>query len=122
MVIRNIQRIEVIEISFNLPPVLNRIAQRNEDVFDSFPHNRDRMEMPAAWASAGKGDVDGLAFATGKFKMVFEGLLNMLDLAGDLSIVLLNELTKSSSLIRRHAPDHFLAGSQRALFSQMSRS
>src|SRR6266498_439929 len=62
MIVRNVQCVEVIEIRFDFASVLNRIPERHENVFDSFPDHSDRMKMSASWPPAGKGDVYGFAF------------------------------------------------------------
>ncbi len=70
MIFRNVERVEVIEISFDFTSVLNRISQRNKDVFDAFPNDSDRMKMSPSWTPAGKRDVYGFAFAAGDFQTI----------------------------------------------------
>src|SRR6185436_18617800 len=53
MAFRNIQGVEVIEISFDLTIVFHDITKRNEDVFDPLPHQSDRMKMTRARSAAG---------------------------------------------------------------------
>jgi hypothetical protein len=80
------------------------------------------MKVSATWTPAGKCDVDRVAFGSRGLKVIPEGLLSLLNPGCETRFVLLNELAKSSALIRRHAPDHFLAGGERALLTQMPRS
>ena len=64
MACRNVQGIEIIEIRFDLSIVLDRITERDEDVFNSLAHQGDRMQMSGTRTTTGNSHVDGFAFDT----------------------------------------------------------
>ena len=45
MALGNIQRVEVVEVCFDLSIIFDDVAERNEDVFDPLAHQSDRMQM-----------------------------------------------------------------------------
>src|SRR5215217_4862044 len=61
MVGRNIERIEVVEVSLYLAVVFDGVPQCHKDVFQSFAQESDRMAMSGAWAPARQCDVDTFA-------------------------------------------------------------
>src|SRR5690349_23739093 len=60
MAFGNIERVEIIKVSFNLAIVLDRVTQRDKDVFYSLAHQRDRMQVTGPPAAAGDCDIDAL--------------------------------------------------------------
>src|SRR5262245_24174973 len=56
---RKVERLEVIERVFDFRSVLDRVAHRNENIFDFLTDDRERMAMPQASAAAGQADVNG---------------------------------------------------------------
>jgi hypothetical protein len=119
---RNVQRVEVIEISFNFTIVFDDVAERDEDVFDSLPHQRDRMQMSRPRAPAGNGDIDRFARGAGCIDYRFQFLFRRLERLGNLCFRALNELTKAGPLFRGHTPDQFFTRRNRALLSRMTRA
>jgi hypothetical protein len=63
MILRNVQRVEVVEVGFDLAAVFDRISERNENIFDSLTQESDRMAMSVRGRRPGQSDVD--AFARG---------------------------------------------------------
>src|SRR6185503_14912987 len=55
---RDIERIEIVEIRFDLAIVLDGISESDEDVFQTLAQQRDRMSMPRARTPARHGHVD----------------------------------------------------------------
>src|SRR5437870_6275475 len=66
MPLRNIERIEIVEVSFDLAIVFDGITQRDEDILDTLPHQRDRVQMSRAWPATGQRYVDAFSFSTGQ--------------------------------------------------------
>src|SRR5215213_2205439 len=55
MVLRNVERIEVIEVLFDLAIVFNSVSERNEDIFEALAKQGYRMTMTGARAASGHG-------------------------------------------------------------------
>ena len=45
MVLRNVERIEVVEVGFDLATVFDCITESDEDIFETLTQQRDRMAM-----------------------------------------------------------------------------
>src|SRR5438270_10281096 len=68
MTFGNIQRVEVVKISFDLPIIFNQVAERNENVFDALAHQSYWMEMSWPRTPSGNRDVETIAFSSGTRK------------------------------------------------------
>src|SRR6185436_5411994 len=108
MVLRNIQRVEIVVVGFDLATVFNRIAQGNKDVLDPFANDRDRVDVSAAWTPARQSNVDRFAGCARGFEVGFEREFGLLDLRSNFRFVLLDELTKTPALARGNPADQFL--------------
>ena len=62
MALGDIQRVEIVIIRLDFAVVLDRIAHRDENVFDLLPQYRDRMQMPCSRTAAGKCYIEAFAF------------------------------------------------------------
>ncbi len=71
MVFRDVERVEVVKISFDLAVVFDRVTERHEDVFDSFAQQRDRMPVAGTRTAARHRHVDTVACRFFGFNMAF---------------------------------------------------
>ncbi len=58
MGLRNVKRIEVVEVGFDFPIVLDRVTESDKDVFNLLTQERDWMKVTLAQPSARKRDID----------------------------------------------------------------
>src|SRR5260370_40434611 len=58
MTFRDVERVEIIKVGFDLAIVFDGIAERNEDVFDALPHQSDRMQVSRTRATTRNGNVE----------------------------------------------------------------
>src|SRR5437764_1673627 len=61
MTFGNIQRVEVVEVSFDLAIIFDEVAKRNEDVFDALAHQTYWVEMSGARTPPGDRNVETVA-------------------------------------------------------------
>src|SRR6185503_12082218 len=78
MVFRNVERAEVVEVSLDLAIIFNRIAERDENVFQLLAQERDRMAMSEPRPAARQSDVDTLARSAFVLDIVFKTLLRLI--------------------------------------------
>src|SRR5882724_8864368 len=62
MALGNIQRVKVVEVSFDLAIIFDQIAERNEDVFDPLAHQSYWVEMSGSRSPSGDRNVETVAF------------------------------------------------------------
>ena len=67
MPFRYIERVEIVEVSFDFSIVFDGISERHEDVFDSLPHEGDGVQMSWPQTPAGHRYVDRVAFNARRF-------------------------------------------------------
>src|SRR5258708_19425105 len=119
MALRNVERVEIVKVSFDLAIVFNGIAKRNEDVFDALPHQSDRVQVARARTATGDGYVQAFAFGARSFDAVFQESFGFLECLNNSAFGLLNQLTKRSAFFRRDPADQFLACREGALLPGM---
>jgi hypothetical protein len=73
MVLRDVQRGEVVEVRLDLAAVFDDVAERDEDVFDALAQNRDRVTVAVRRTAAGQRHVDALARRALLFDVILEG-------------------------------------------------
>src|SRR5205823_7349647 len=95
----NVQGIEVIEIRFDLSIVLDRVAERNEDVFNSLAHQGDRMQMAWKRTTTGNSYVDAFTLNTRLLNLSLQRLFNASHRFRDPRFRLLHQLTERSPLV-----------------------
>src|SRR5207302_921400 len=98
MILRNIQRAEVIEIRFNLAVVFYRVSQRDKNVFDALTQKIDRMKMAAPWTPAGKRHIDALALEPCNLNVARQRPFSAVKFLDDIRFGLLRELAESGTL------------------------
>src|SRR5690242_17272578 len=108
MTLRNIQRIEVVKISFDLAVIFDGVTKRYEDVFDSLTHQRDRVQMTVTWTTPRNRDVDCFAGGAGTLDNLIERLGRMLERLRNCGLSLLNQLAECRTILRRNATNEFL--------------
>src|SRR6185369_2045783 len=108
MVFGNIERGEVVEVGFDLATVFDRVAKRDEDVFQTLTQQSDRMTMSGAWTTPGHCDVDTLARRTRSFDETLEILLGLVQRLHESGLVGLDKLTKRRAFFRRNTADQLL--------------
>jgi hypothetical protein len=79
MTFRNIQRVEVVKVSFDLAVVFDDIAHRNKDVVNALAHQSDGMKMSGPRPAAGDRHIDTVAFGAGGFDNRLQLLIGLLD-------------------------------------------
>src|ERR1041385_6678413 len=110
MVFRNVERGEVIEIRLDLAVVFNHVAERDEDVFETFAQQRDRMPVTETRPSSRQSDVETLARRAFVLNVVFETLLRLVQRLDERRFGRLHELSECSTLLGSNAPDQLLRG------------
>src|ERR1041385_6344767 len=78
VVLGNIERVEVVEIRFDLAVVFDRVTKRDEDVFQTLAQQSDRMTMAGAWATSRHRDVDTLARRSCRFDVTCQTKLDLI--------------------------------------------
>ena len=58
MTFRNIQRVEVIEVGFDLAIIFDGVTERDENIFDALAHQRDRMQVTRTRTTTGHGHIN----------------------------------------------------------------
>src|SRR5687768_3202117 len=79
MGLRNVQRVEVVEVSLNFPIVLDRITESDKDVFNLFAQERDWMKVTLAQPSPRERDIDTFLFNTRLIDVVLESQFRTLN-------------------------------------------
>src|SRR5439155_752621 len=119
MTFRNIERVEVIEVSLDLAIVFDRIAERNEDVFDPLPHQGDRMQMARARPAPWNGYVEAFAFDAGSLDKDFQDSFFIGDSLSYCLLEFLNVRTSLTAPDRVNTSDKFLLGCKFAFLSEI---
>src|SRR5262245_53439421 len=112
---RNIQRVKIIEISFDLAVIFDRVPKGNKDVLDALPHQRNRVQMPGTDAATRYRDVDAVAFNAGLLKKISQRFFSLVEGGGNARLDFLHVLAKAGALFGRDPANHFLEGRQLAL-------
>src|SRR5262249_51704482 len=98
MVLRNVKSLEVVEIGFDLPIVLDVISERDEDVFESLAQQSDWMTMSSAWAAARQSDVDAFTGCALVFDITLQTKLDFMQQHVQPLFSRLHQLTEARSL------------------------
>ena len=61
MILRQVQRLEIVVVTLDFRPLFDAVAHRHEDALDALHRDRQRMQMPQRLAPPGKRHVDLLA-------------------------------------------------------------
>src|SRR5688572_7010264 len=102
MALGDIQGIEIVIVVFDLAVVLDRIAHRNENVFDLLTYDRAWMEMSGARPAAGNRDVKPLALGLGPRNEVSYFRFGFSDLRSDIVFNRLDKLAKGPAFFGRN--------------------
>ena len=114
MVLRGVQRLEVVVIGLNLGAVDNRVAQAEED-FRHFVGDRvDQMTRAHLLRAAGERDVDGACVDRGfhlgccelllaRFKRLFHHVAHLVDRLADDGALFLRDLAHAAQVARKRA-------------------
>jgi hypothetical protein len=70
MVLGNIERVEVVEVSFDLAIVFDGITESDEDVFQTLAQQGDRMAMTGTRTPAWLRNIDAFAGGARSFDVV----------------------------------------------------
>src|SRR5215813_2864633 len=119
MILRNVQRVEVVEVSFDLAVVFDRIPERDENIFNPLAQKRDRMQMATTRPATGNRDIDAFAFRACCFNQPIKRRFSELDLLEMSCLDLLHQLAKRGALFSGHAADCLFTSSQRALLTKV---
>src|SRR6185369_5863996 len=119
---RNIQRIEVIEIRFDLAIVFNRISESDENVFQTLTQQSDRMPMPRARTTAGLRHVDTFARRALLIYVILETLGGVVERFDQRRFGRLHQLTERRTFLGGNATDQLFGGRERTLLSQVTRA
>src|SRR5688572_8318452 len=122
VMVRNVERVEVVEIGFDLAIVFDGVTECDKDVFDALAQQGDRMAMAGARATSRHRHVDNLASSPLRLYMVLQACFDLLDLLDHRLLVRADQLAESRTHIRGDAPDRLLRSSQLALFPEVTRT
>src|SRR5215813_7775120 len=105
MILRNVERGEVVEVCFDLAAVFDDVTERHEDIFDSLAQDRDRVAMAVRRTPAGQRHVDAFARRAFGFDVLLEILLGLLDGLHYRRFARLDQLAEGRTPIRSNSPD-----------------
>src|SRR5690606_16028973 len=120
MAFRDIQCVEIVIIRLDLAVVLDRISHRDEDLFDTLPYDRDRMQIPTLHASAGKSYVNALGLGLCLKNCGFQASFSGINAFDDRALDRLNELAKLTSFLRRDLADELFRLGEQTLLARMT--
>ena len=114
MVLRGVQRLEVVVISLDFGAVDNRVAQAEEDLRHLIGDRVDQMARAHLLRSAGERDVDGACVDRGfhlgcrelllaRFERLFHHVAHLVDRLADDGALLLRDLAHAAQVARKRA-------------------
>ena len=120
MGLRDVQCVEVVEVGFNFPIVLDRITKSDKDVFNLFAQKRDWMQVALTRSSSRERDIDTLLLDTRLIDIFLQSQFRTLDSANNASLARLNNLTEGRAVLSGNSANALLAVSERALLAKVT--
>ena len=118
MIRRNVERLEIVEVIFDLRPRGHLEARLHEDALDAQPRTRHRVQAPRLLPAPGQRHIDGAPRNLGAQCLLLEERTASLQgrLDGDLGIV--DRLARRGTLGRRKLPQGFELLGEQPLLTQ----